>query len=118
MHPKGICFAAHHGFRPSSESALTCTILNSKILEIARYSCGFAASVLSALEKGVSCSTAEIKVNFIRPITTDTGILRCEARPIHIGKRLATAEGKLKDKNDNLYAHAVSTCFIFKAGKE
>jgi uncharacterized protein (TIGR00369 family) len=76
------------------------------------------ASVLSTLEKGVSCSTAEIKVNFIRPVTTNTGTLRCEARPIHIGKRLATAEGKLKDKKDNLYAHAVSTCLIFKTVKE
>ena len=76
------------------------------------------ASILSTLEKGVSCSTAEIKVNFIRPVTTNTGTLRCEARPIHIGKRLATAEGKLKDKKDNLYANAVSTCFIFKTAKE
>ena len=76
------------------------------------------ASVLSTIEKGVSCSTAEIKVNFIRPVTTDTGTLRCEARPIHIGKRLATAEGKLKDKKNNLYAHAVCTCLIFKAGKK
>jgi uncharacterized protein (TIGR00369 family) len=76
------------------------------------------ASVLSTLEKGVSCSTAEIKVNFIRPVTVHTGTLRCEAKPIHIGNRLATAEGKLKDKRDNLYAHAVSTCFIFKLVKK
>ena len=76
------------------------------------------ASVLSTLEKGVSCSTAEIKVNFIRPVTVKTGTLRCEAKPIHIGNRLATAEGKLKDKKDNLYAHAVSTCFIFKSVKK
>jgi len=76
------------------------------------------ASVLSTLGKGVSCSTAEIKVNFIRPVTVDTGTLRCEAKPIHIGNRLATAEGKLKDKKDNLYAHAVSTCFIFKSVKK
>ncbi|NNK85441.1 MAG: PaaI family thioesterase [Desulfobacterales bacterium] len=76
------------------------------------------ASVLSTLEKGVSCSTAEIKVNFIRPVTADTGTLRCEAKPIHIGNRLATAEGKLLDKKDKLYAHAVSTCFIFKSVKK
>ena len=75
-------------------------------------------SILSTLEKGVSCSTAEIKVNFIRPVTANTGTLRCEARPIHIGNRLATAEGKLKDKKDKLYAHAVSTCFIFKSVKK
>ena len=76
------------------------------------------ASVLSSLRKEVSCSTAEIKVNFIRPVTANTGTLRCEARPIHIGKRLATAEEKLKDKKGNLYAHAVSTCLIFKTVKQ
>ncbi|MCD4719556.1 MAG: PaaI family thioesterase [Desulfobacula sp.] len=72
------------------------------------------ASVLSTLQKGISCSTVEIKVNFIRSITAKTKILRCEAKPIHIGKRLATAEGRLKDKNGNLYAHGISTCSIFK----
>ena len=72
------------------------------------------ASVLSTLSKGISCSTIEIKVNFIRPVTTDTEVLRCEARPIHIGKRLATVEGRLKDKNGELYAHGISTCAIFK----
>ena len=72
------------------------------------------ASVLSTLSKGISCSTIEIKVNFIRPVTTDTEVLRCEARPIHVGKRLATVEGRLKDKNGKLYAHGISTCVIFK----
>ncbi|MEE8479665.1 MAG: PaaI family thioesterase [Desulfobacterales bacterium] len=72
------------------------------------------ASVLSTLQKGISCSTVEIKVNFIRPITAKTEVLRCEARPIHVGKRLATVGGQLRDKNGNLYAHGVSTCSIFK----
>src|SRR4030042_4776853 len=43
-------------------------------------------AVLTTLPKGVACSTAEIKVNFIRQVTVDTGVLRCEARPIHIGR--------------------------------
>ncbi|MCP4118032.1 MAG: PaaI family thioesterase [Desulfobacteraceae bacterium] len=72
------------------------------------------ASVLSTLQKGLSCSTVEIKMNFVRPITAKTEVLRCEARPIHVGKRLATVEGRLKDKNGVLYAHGVSTCSIFK----
>ena len=74
------------------------------------------ASVLSTLQKGISCTTVEIKVNFIKPVTAKTEILRCEAQPIHIGKRLATVEGRLKDKNDELYAHGTSTCSIFKVG--
>ncbi len=72
------------------------------------------ASVLSTLQKGISCSTVEIKVNFIRPVTSKTEILRCEAKPIHIGKHLATVEGRLKCNNGKLYAHGVSTCSIFK----
>jgi uncharacterized protein (TIGR00369 family) len=72
------------------------------------------ASVLSTLQKGITGSTVEIKVNFVRPITAKTAILRCEARPIHVGKRLATADGRLKDINGELYAHGVSTCAIFK----
>ena len=72
------------------------------------------ASVLSTLPKGISCTTIEIKVNFIKPVTADTGVLRCEARPIHIGKRLATVEGRLKNRNGDLHAHGTSTCSIFK----
>jgi uncharacterized protein (TIGR00369 family) len=72
------------------------------------------AAVLSTLPKDVSCTTIEIKVNFIKPVTAETGVLKCEARPIHIGKKLATVEGRLKDKSGVLHAHGVSTCSIFK----
>ncbi len=75
------------------------------------------AAVLSTLPVGLGCSTLEIKVNFIRPITRKTGELRCRAKTIHVGSRMATAEGKLLDSQNKLYAHAVSTCMIFKASK-
>lgn len=72
------------------------------------------ASVLSTLPEGFSCTTIEIKVNFVKPVSVETGILRCEARPIHIGKRMATAGGKLKDIGGVLHAHGISTCSIFR----
>jgi uncharacterized protein (TIGR00369 family) len=72
------------------------------------------AAVLSTLPVGEGCSTLEIKVNFIRPITRKTGEMHCEAKIIHVGKRIATAAGKLMDKNGKLYAHAVSTCLVFQ----
>lgn len=74
------------------------------------------AAVLSTLPEGFSCATIEIKVNFIKPVTSNTGTLKCEARPIHVGNRIATVEGKIKDKNGALHAHGVSTCSIFKVG--
>jgi uncharacterized protein (TIGR00369 family) len=71
------------------------------------------AAVMSTLGIGTACSTVEIKVNFIRPVTDRTGPLRCEARPIHVGKRLATVNGWLRDAGGELYAHGVSTCSLF-----
>ena len=71
-------------------------------------------AILSTLSKGITCTTVEIKVNFIKPVTIKTGMLRCEGKPIHLGKRLATAEGMLKDKTGSLYAHGISTCSIFR----
>jgi len=75
------------------------------------------AAVLSTLPRGANCSTIEIKVNFILPIVSQTGIVRCKAKTIHVGNRIATAEGKLVDKQEKLYAHAVSTCMVFKQKK-
>ncbi|MCG6911006.1 MAG: PaaI family thioesterase [Deltaproteobacteria bacterium] len=71
------------------------------------------AAVLTTLPQGMSCATIEIKVNFIRPVTARTGLLRCEARPVHRGRHLATVEGRLKDRGGTLYAHGISTCSIF-----
>jgi len=74
------------------------------------------AAVLSTLSKGFGCSTLEIKVNFIRPITIKSGLMRCEARLIHSGSRIATAEGKMVNAQGKLYAHGGSTCVIFPSG--
>ena len=76
------------------------------------------ASVLSTLPIGFRCTTVEFKVNFIKPVTSDTGLLKCEARPTHVGKKLATVEGKIKDKNGVLHAHGVGTCSILKLPEE
>jgi uncharacterized protein (TIGR00369 family) len=70
------------------------------------------ASIVSMLPKDKDCVTVEIKVNFIRPVTTETEVIRCEAKTIHVGKRLATAEGQVKDKYGKLYAHGLSTFSI------
>ncbi|MDZ7698937.1 MAG: PaaI family thioesterase [Deltaproteobacteria bacterium] len=72
------------------------------------------SAVMSTLPKGLVCATVEIKVNFIRPVTEKTGLVRCEARPIHVGKRLATVEGRVTDQEETILAHGVSTCAIFK----
>ena len=76
------------------------------------------AAVLSTLSKGFSCSTLEIKVNFIRPIIIKTGKVTCEAGIIHLGSRIATAKGKIMDSQGKLHAHGISTCMIFQDTKK
>lgn len=71
------------------------------------------SAVLTMLPAGVGCSTLEMKVNFVRPITSRTGCVQAEGKVIHIGSRIAIAEGRLKDPQDKLYAYAVNTCMLF-----
>jgi uncharacterized protein (TIGR00369 family) len=69
-------------------------------------------AVHSTLPAGASYTTLELKVNFVRPLTAETGRVRCEARVIHVGGRTATAEGKVFDDGGQLYAHGTTTCII------
>lgn len=69
-------------------------------------------AVHTLLEAGVGYTTLEVKTNFVRAITADTGTIRCEGVVIHRGSRIATAEGKLTDAAGKLLAHGTTTCLI------
>lgn len=71
-------------------------------------------AVHTLLDAGVGYTTLEVKTNFVRPITADTGPIRCEGTVIHSGSRIATAEGKLTDAAGKLLAHGTTTCMIFR----
>jgi len=73
------------------------------------------AAVHSTLRVGEAYTTLEIKVNFIRPVTVETGRVRCEGKVISRGNRIATSEAHLTDEAGKLYAHATSTCLILAA---
>ena len=72
-------------------------------------------AIFSTLHKGDTWTTLELKLNFVRPMTKDTGPVRAQGRIIHRGRTVATAEGDLKDGAGRLYAHATTTCMIFPA---
>ena len=42
------------------------------------------------------------------------GLVRAEGKVIHVGRQVATAEGRLVDARDRLLAHATTTCLIFR----
>jgi uncharacterized protein (TIGR00369 family) len=71
-------------------------------------------AVHSTLPAGTGYTTLEIKVNFVRAMTSETGRVRCEAKLIHLGGRTATAEGRIVDEAGKLYAHGTTTCLILR----
>lgn len=71
-------------------------------------------AVHTTLDAGVGYTTLELKANLVRPITADTGLIRCEGTVVHGGSRVATAEGRLLDKAGRLLAHGTSTCLIIR----
>ncbi len=72
-------------------------------------------AVHSMLPAGVGYTTLEIKVNYLRPMTRATGRVNAEARTLHVGRSTAMAEARLTDADGKLYAHATTTCIIFRA---
>ncbi len=74
-----------------------------------------ACAIFTTMLKGDAWTTLELKLNYVRPMTKDTGPVRAEGRMIHRGRTIATSEGDLKDANGKLYAHATTTCMIMPA---
>jgi len=72
-----------------------------------------ACAVHSMLPAGVGYTTLEIKISFIRPMLENTGPVRAEGKVISVGKRVGTAEGRIIDAENRLYAHGTTTCLIF-----
>jgi uncharacterized protein (TIGR00369 family) len=70
-------------------------------------------AVQTTLPQGVAYTTLELKTNFVRAITRDTGRVLCEAEVVHRGGTIATAEGRLRaESSGKLLAHGTSTCLI------
>ncbi|HYR67223.1 MAG TPA: PaaI family thioesterase [Reyranella sp.] len=69
--------------------------------------------VHTTLKAGIGYTTVEIKVNYVRAMTDKTGPVRVEGKVINVGSRIATAEGRLHDREGRLLAHGTTTCLIF-----
>jgi uncharacterized protein (TIGR00369 family) len=70
-------------------------------------------AVASMLPKGRAYTTLEIKVNYVRALKFETGRVRAIGSVIHMGGQVATAEARLVDAAEKLYAHATTTCILF-----
>jgi uncharacterized protein (TIGR00369 family) len=67
---------------------------------------------VTTLDEPVGWTTLEVKANFTRPLTVETGLVRCTGSVVHGGRRVATTEARIEDVDGRLYAHGTSTILV------
>jgi uncharacterized protein (TIGR00369 family) len=67
---------------------------------------------LSTADAGTRWTTLELKANFTRAITAETGTVRCLGSVVHGGRTVVTTEARLEDGDGRLLAHATSTILV------
>ncbi len=101
---EGTAAEYHFNLGGVAHGGLACTLLDSAL----------GCSVTSMLPAGQSCTTTDLHVRFIRPITLESGLLRCEATVINVGRTIGTAQARLTDAAGRLCAHATTACAILR----
>jgi uncharacterized protein (TIGR00369 family) len=91
------------------QGGIACTVLDAAM----------ACALQTGLPRGIHFTTLGMNVNYMRPISSTAGLMRCEGRAIQRGNRIVIVEAKMLDAGGVLYAYAVSTCMLLKpAGAE
>ena len=67
---------------------------------------------VTTLDEPAGWTTLEVKANFTRAMTVDTGLVRCTGTIVHPGRRVATTEARVEDSQKRLCAHATSTILV------
>jgi uncharacterized protein (TIGR00369 family) len=98
------CEPAEFHYNPIgvAHAGLAATLLDSAM------GCAF----VSTLEPGILWTTLELKANFTRALTKDTGTVRCVGTVVHPGRRAATTEARVEGPDGRLYAHGTSTILV------
>ena len=72
---------------------------------------GMGAAAYSALGKNELCATIEIKINYFK--ATKAGVLTCNTKVIHQGKKIVTMDSEILT-DGQIVAKAIGTYSIFK----
>ena len=66
---------------------------------------------------GVTFSSIEIKVSYLRPIRAENGTLEVQGTALRIGGRVAFAEAHARSGTGELLGHATTTLAVIRAGE-
>jgi len=81
---------------------LVCTVLDSVV----------ACAVHTTLDQGMGCMSLELKVSYLAAVTAASGTLTAVGRVVKPGKRVAFAEGEVRDAGGTIVATATSTLLL------
>ncbi|WP_296217774.1 PaaI family thioesterase [Pseudomonas sp. UBA2684] len=82
---------------------------------------GYAATLLDScmgcaihtqLQRGQGYTTTDLRISYVRALSSTVGPIRAEGRIVHVGRSTALAEGRIYDIDDRLYAVGSTTCLI------
>jgi uncharacterized protein (TIGR00369 family) len=71
-------------------------------------------AVHSVLDAGQGYTTVDLRTTFAKPVRETTGPVRCEGHVLHVGERIASAEGRITSAGGTLLAHGSETCLRFR----
>jgi uncharacterized protein (TIGR00369 family) len=71
-------------------------------------------AVHTCMAAGQAYTTLEYKISLVRGMSDKTGIVRAEGTILQVGRRVASAEGRLTDSSGRLLAHGTTTCLVFE----
>jgi len=71
-----------------------------------------ACAVQTRLPAGVGLATLNLSVNYLRPVTSETGPVRCLGKIVSIGRTVAVSEASVTDESGRVLARATATCIL------
>jgi uncharacterized protein (TIGR00369 family) len=69
-------------------------------------------AIQTRLPAGAGYATLNLLVNYLRPITTETGPVHCEGKVVSMGRTVAISEAEVVDESGRVLARATATCLL------
>lgn len=81
---------------------------------MALFDSALGCSIHTRLPAGVGYTTTDVQVRLIRGLTKETGLVRCEASVVHVGRSTAIAEARLYDRERRVLGFATTGCAVLR----
>ncbi len=73
-----------------------------------------ALSNLTLLGEHQTFTTLDIAINYLRPVTLDSGEITAVGTVIQSGRKVAYCEARMTDQNGKLLAHGTGSCLVME----